>query len=67
MRSKTSIYPEFEVILRKTLEQPPGEHLGRTGKNGMAVLNAIRNKLVLRVVSVVNNQMPYVNYTKTAA
>ncbi len=37
------------------------------GKNGMAVLNAIRNKLVLRVVSVVNNQMPYVNYTKTAA
>ncbi len=37
------------------------------GKNGMLVLNAIRNKLVLRVVSVVNNQMPYVNYTEKAA
>lgn len=35
------------------------------GKNGMSVLNAIRNKLVLRIASVVNNQQPYVcNYAK---
>jgi len=37
------------------------------GKNGMVVLNAIRNKLVLRVVAVVNKQEPYVNNTKIAA
>ena len=37
------------------------------GKNGMLVLNAIRNKLVLRVVAVVNKQQPYVNITKLAA
>lgn len=37
------------------------------GKNGMLVLNAIRNKLVLRVVAVVNNQKPYVDNTQIAA
>lgn len=37
------------------------------GKNGMLVLNAIRNKLVLRVVAVVNNQKPYVDNTQLAA
>jgi transposase len=37
------------------------------GKNGMLVLNAIRNKLVLRVVAVVNNQKPYVDNSKIAA
>ncbi len=37
------------------------------GKNGMVVLNAIRNKLVLRVVAVVNKQEPYVNNTQIAA
>lgn len=37
------------------------------GKNGMLVLNAIRNKLVLRIAAVVNNQKPYVNnYQKIA-
>jgi transposase len=37
------------------------------GKNGMLVLNAIRNKLVLRIAAVVNNQTPYVNnYQKIA-
>ena len=30
-RSKTSIYPVFEVILQKTLEQPQREHPGKTG------------------------------------
>jgi transposase len=37
------------------------------GKNGMLILNAIKNKLVLRAVSVVNKQQPYVdNYQKAA-
>ena len=51
-------YPEFRQYFdRKKVE----------GKNGMLVLNAIRNKLVLRVVSVVNKQQPYVDNMKTAA
>ena len=37
------------------------------GKNGMLVLNAIRNKLLLRVVAVVNNQKPYVENVQIAA
>lgn len=37
------------------------------GKNGMLVLNAIRNKLLLRVVAVVNKQEPYVDNYKIAA
>lgn len=37
------------------------------GKNGMVVLNAIKNKLILRVVAVVNKQEPYVNNMKIAA
>jgi transposase len=37
------------------------------GKNGMSVLNAIRNKIVLRAVAVVNNQRKYLpNYQKVA-
>ena len=51
-------YPEFKQYFdRKKAE----------GKNGMLVLNAIRNKLVLRVVAVVNKQQPYVDNTKAAA
>ena len=51
-------YPEFRHYFdRKKAE----------GKNGMLVLNAIRNKLVLRVVAVVNKQQPYVDNTKMAA
>lgn len=37
------------------------------GKNGMLIVNAIRNKLVLRVVAVVNNQKPYVHNPQIAA
>lgn len=37
------------------------------GKNGMLVLNAIRNKLLLRVVAVVNNQKQYVENVQIAA
>jgi len=51
-------YPEFtHYFNRKKAE----------GKNAMSVLNAIRNKLVLRAVAVVNNQRPYVDYTQNAA
>jgi hypothetical protein len=31
------------------------------GKHSMSVLNAIRNKIVLRAVAVVNKQQPYVD------
>jgi transposase len=51
-------YPEFKQYFdRKKAE----------GKNGMLVLNAIRNKLILRVVAVVNKQQPYVDNYKIAA
>lgn len=51
-------YPEFrDYYNRKKAE----------GKNGMSVLNAIRNKLMLRVVAVVNNQKPYVEYLQQTA
>jgi hypothetical protein len=33
----------------------------------MSVLNAIRNKIVLRAVAVVNNQKPYVDINQKAA
>ena len=36
------------------------------GKNGMLVLNAIRNKLILRVAAVVNKQTPFVSNYKYA-
>lgn len=45
-------YPEF----RQYFDRKKAE-----GKNGMLVLNAIRNKIILRVVAVVNKQQPYVN------
>jgi len=51
-------YPEFTTYFKRKKAE---------GKNGMSVLNAIKNKLVLRVVAVVNNQAPYVDYTKEAA
>ena len=34
------------------------------GKNGMLVINAIRNKLILRVAAVVNNQTAFVSNYK---
>jgi len=37
------------------------------GKNGMLIVNAIKNKLVLRVVAVVNKRQPYVDNVKIAA
>lgn len=39
----------------------------KEGKHSMSILNAIRNKIVLRAVAVINNQQPYVdNYKKVA-
>jgi transposase len=51
-------YPEFrDYYERKKIE----------GKHSMCILNAVRNKIVLRVVAVVNNQKEYVNnYQKVA-
>ena len=51
-------YPEFkDYYERKKTE----------GKHAMCILNAIRNKIVLRAVAVVNNKKPYVNnYVKAA-
>jgi transposase len=51
-------YPEFRNYFERKKAQ---------GKNGMLVLNAIRNKLVLRVVAVVNKQKPYVENNQIAA
>lgn len=36
------------------------------GKHSMSVLNAVRNKIVLRVACVINNQRPYVDKYKIA-
>lgn len=51
-------YPEFQDYYNRKKTE---------GKNGMSILNAIRNKIVLRVVAVVNSQKPYVNNYKQAA
>ena len=51
-------YPEFKDYYHRKKEE---------GKNGMSILNAIRNKLVLRVVAVVNSQKPYEDNYKQAA
>ena len=51
-------YPEFKQYYERKKAE---------GKHSMSVLNAIRNKIVLRVVAVVNKQQPYVDNTKKAA
>lgn len=57
MCSLTTIqkYNEFKIYYARKKEE---------GKNSMSILNAIRNKIVLRAVAVVNNQTPYVDKTK---
>ena len=51
-------YPEFRHYYdRKKAE----------GKHSMSILNAVRNKLVLRVAAVIKNQMIYVDNYKKAA
>ena len=56
--SSIQYYPEF----RNYYERKKAE-----GKHSMSILNAIRNKIVLRAVAVVNNQRPYVNNFRQAA
>lgn len=51
-------YPEFEHYYERKRTE---------GKHSMSVLNAIRNKNVLRVVAVVNKQQPYVENLNNAA
>jgi transposase len=51
-------YDEFKRYYNRKKEE---------GKHSMCVLNAIRNKILLRAAAVVNNQQPYVNYSTIAA
>lgn len=51
-------YPEFRMYYNRKIEE---------GKHPMSILNAIRNKIALRVVAVVNHQKPYVNNQLIAA
>jgi transposase len=51
-------YPEFKDYYDRKKSE---------GKHSMSVLNAIRNKIILRAVAVVKNQQPYVNNYQKAA
>ena len=51
-------YPEFKQYYQRKKEE---------GKHSMSILNAIRNKIVLRVAAVVNNQKAYVNNHQAVA
>ena len=51
-------YPEFRQYYDRKIAE---------GKHSRSVLNAIKNKLLLRVVAVINKQQPYVDKTKLAA
>lgn len=51
-------YPEFQQYYERKKDE---------GKHSMCVLNAIRNKIVLRVVAVINNQKAYVENISKAA
>ncbi len=56
--SAIQYYPEFTHYYKRKKEE---------GKNSMSILNAIRNKIVLRAVAVVNKQQPYTNNWPQAA
>ena len=51
-------YPEFKQYYERKKAE---------GKHSRSVLNAIRNKIVLRAVAVMNKQKAYVDNTKAAA
>jgi len=51
-------YPEFRTYYNRKKEE---------GKHPMSILNAIRNKIALRVAAVINHQKPYVNNNLIAA
>ena len=54
--SAIKYYDEFKTYYNRKKEE---------GKHSMTVLNAIRNKIILRAASVVNNRQPYVNYSSS--
>lgn len=56
--SAMQYYQEFKTYYNRKKEE---------GKHSMSILNAIRNKIVLRAVAVVNNKAPYVDKTRIAA
>lgn len=51
-------YPEFKQYFERKKAE---------GKHGMSIINAIRNKIVLRAAAVVNNQKTYVDKWSQAA
>jgi len=51
-------YPEFRDYYERKVKE---------GKHELSVINAIRSKIALRAVAVVNNQKRYVNKYKKAA
>jgi transposase len=51
-------YPEFKQYYERKKAE---------GKHSMAIINAVRNKIVLRAVAVINNQCKYVDNYKKAA
>jgi transposase len=56
--SAIQYYPEFKQYY---------ERKEKEGKHGWSIMNAIKNKIVLRAVAVVNKQEPYVNRENVAA
>lgn len=60
MRAMAAVkhYPEFRDYFERKKKE---------GKNGMSIINAIKNKLVLRVASACSKQTPYVDNHKIAA
>jgi transposase len=55
--SAIKYYPEFRTYYDRKKKE---------GKHSMSVINAVRNKLVLRIAAVINNQQPYVDHTAAA-
>ncbi|TKK71894.1 IS110 family transposase [Ilyomonas limi] len=55
--SAIKCYPEFRLYYERKKKE---------GKHSMPIINAIRNKLVLRIAAVVNNQKPYVDHIAAA-
>ena len=55
--SAIKYYPEFRNYYDRKKKE---------GKHSMSVINAVRNKLVLRIAAVINNQQPYVDHTAAA-
>jgi transposase len=51
-------YPEFKDYYERKVTE---------GKHAQSVINAVRSKIALRAVAVINNQAKYVNNYKKAA